>query len=378
MAPPVIDESQLATLGLEVAVGDIDRALVRLITGDDEDAATTHADSQKAGTARASLLNLAVYTEEPAAAADISRTLGDITRETACRAILILAHPAGPPAVRSWVHAHCRLTDQGEKTVCTEQVSFLLGGADSSLVRNTVFAHLDSDLPLVFWWRGELSEVFEERLHSRIDRFIFDSRTWHQPATQFLRLQAAIDESGGAFVPHDLAYTRGHPVRGAIARVFDDPQARGVLDRLTGFQIVHRPGHRLAALWLVAWIAGRLDARLTTPTGSQPGTYRFDSTRWPGLLITLAESGDATGDEAIESVGIDLGDAGRIDIQHAATAGFWRVHQILANLPPRERLFPGRPRTEADLVTEILVRAGRNRAMIDALPLMRQLLPPRA
>ena len=78
-------------------------------------------------------------------------------------------------------------------------------------MRNTVFAHLDSDLPLVFWWQGELSDVFEERLYSRIDRFIFDSRHWSRPETQFLRLNAAIGDGDGSFIPHDLSYTRGQP-----------------------------------------------------------------------------------------------------------------------------------------------------------------------
>lgn len=384
----MIDESQLASLGLEVAVGDIDRELVRLFGGGGEAAGEGEGEGgsggsggQKAGIARASLLNLAVYAEDPASAAAVSGILGEITRETACRAILILADPAGPPGVRSWVQAHCRLSDQGEKTVCTEQVSFLLGGADASLVRNTVFAHLDSDLPLVFWWRGELSEVFEERLHSRIDRFLFDSRSWRQPAVQFLRLQAALDESGRAFVPHDLSYTRCHPVRGAIARVFDDPAARRALDGLAGFEIVHRPGHRLAGLWLVAWVAGRLGARLKADAArAETDPFRFESPRWPSLAIGLREGGPAAppaDEEAVEEVVIDLGGAGRIAIRHAAEAGFWRVTQDLSGAPPRERLFPGRPRSGADLVAEILVRAGRNRAMIEALPLLRQLLAVR-
>jgi glucose-6-phosphate dehydrogenase assembly protein OpcA len=367
----VIDESQLASLGLEVAVGDIDSQLVRLFTGGDEDAAAPH----QAGIARASLLNLAVYTEDVQAAAGLSKTVGDLTRETACRAILILADPAGSPAVRSWVQAHCRLSDQGEKTVCTEQVSFLLAGADASLVRNTVFAHLDSDLPLVFWWRGELSEVFEERLHSRIDRFIFDSSTWRQPAIQLLRLQAAIEESGGSFVPHDLSYTRGHPIRSAIARVFDDAQARRALDQLGGFEITHRPGHRLSALWLIAWLAARLGGRLKAEAATGGERFLFDTTRWGTLAIRIRESaGAAAGDaEAIGEVAIDLGEAGRIAIHHVADSGFWRVAQELTCAPPRERLFPGHPRTEADLIGEILVRAGRNRAMIEAMPLLRQL-----
>lgn len=352
MATPVIDDDSsaalFASLGVEVAPGDIDRELARMYRGD-------AVNDDAPGIARASLLNLAVYTEAPRSAAEVSRMAEELTRETACRVLLILADPGGPREVRSWVLGHCRLSDQGEKSVCTEQISFWLGGADAGLVRNTLFAHLDSDLPLVFWWRGELSEIFDERLHSRIDRFIFDSSAWRQPAAQLLRVQKAIDESGGALVVHDLAYTRCHPIRSAIARVFDDTQARRALDRLAGFEITHRPGHRMTALWLQAWIAGRLNGEKNQ------------------IAFTRRESENPANPsaEAIESVSIDLGSAGTIRLREGAE--FWQVTQELAGHPPRERLFPRRPRGEADLVSEILIRAGRNRAMIDALPLLRQL-----
>ena len=364
------DDSQLANLGLEVAVGDIDRQLVRLFNGDGETDDTGHA-----GMARASLLNLAVYSEDPSKAPELSGAIEGLTNETACRAILILADPSGSPSVRSWIQAHCRLSDQGEKTVCTEQVSFLLSGADASLVRNTVFAHLDSDLPLVFWWRGELSDVFEDRLYSRVDRFIFDSGSWRQPATQLLRLQKAIEESGGGFVCHDLAYTRCHPVRSAIARVFDDPLARRALDRISGFEIVHHPGHRLSALWLIAWIAGRLGGRLSKEPTSAKDRFEIECPEWNTLTLTCREedSPDPHQPEAIGKVEIQLGSAGRISIQQAPDSGFWRVTQSLTDTPERQRLFPGHSRTDSDLIGEILVRAGINRAMADALPILRQL-----
>lgn len=364
MATAVIDESELQSLGCEVPVGDIDAKLHRFFTGGQGDGG-----DNPAGIARASLMNLAIYAEEAASARELSATIEELTRETACRAILILARAGGAPAVRSWIQAHCRLSDQGEKTVCTEQVSFLLSGADASLVRNTVFAHLDSDLPLVFWWRGELSDVFEERLYSRLDRFLFDSATWDRPANQFLRLQRALEESGGAFVAHDLAYTRSHPVRTAIARIFDDPAARQALPSLEGFDLAHAPGQRLPALWLSAWIAGRLGGQLDGKN-SAAGRFLFRTSSGRSLDITCRER---SGDEAIGEIRIRLGSAGGVTLHHEADSGFWRLTWRLEDGCEREKLFPARPRNAADLVGEILIRAGRNRAMHEALPTMRQL-----
>ncbi len=372
MAAPVIAEDELMTLGAEVAVGDIDAELHRFFTGGAPRDGEVDGEENPAGIARASLLNLAVYAEDATSVQDLTATIEELTRETACRAILILAQTAGETSVRSWVQAHCRLTEQGEKTVCTEQVSFVLAGANASLVRNTVFAHLDSDLPLVFWWKGELSDVFEERLTSRLDRFLFDSACWAQPANQFLRLQQALEESGGAFVAHDLAYTRCHPLRIGIARIFDDGAARKALDELESFEIEYAAGQRIVALWLAAWIAGRLGGRLDQKR-SDADRFRFRSERFGEFAIVAREDGIES-PEAVKRLGMDFGKAGQIEISHDADSGFWRLDWNLADSPAREKLYPGKPRSDADLVSEILIRAGRNRAMCEAMPMLRKLV----
>ena len=367
-----IDESRLHHLGTEVAVSEIDRALHRFFSG--EDSPPSSSEDSSTGIARASLLNLAIYTEDTSAVDRLSHVVEELTREMACRAILILADATGTPAVRSWVQAHCRLSDQGEKTVCTEQVSFLLEGADASLVRNAVFAHLDSDLPLVFWWQGELSDVFDERLYSRIDRLIFDSATWAQPSNQFLRLSRAFEESGSRFAIHDLAYTRSHPTRTAMALVFDDPIAFEALDQLSSIEIVYGPGQRLSALWMMAWIAGRLGARFEGRDANED-RFRF---LWEGRRLSLIgreEKDEAEGKlEAIHAAHLDLGEGGAVEIKHDAECKFWRIRWDLAGCSEREKLYPGLTRSDADLAAEILKRAGRNRAMVEAFPLLRELV----
>lgn len=366
----MIAENELQSLGAEVAVGEIDGELHRLFAGGGE------SSDHPTGIARASLLNLAVFVEDADSLGDLSATVEELTRETACRAILILASASGSPAVRSWIQAHCRLSEQGEKTVCTEQVSFLLSGADASLVRNTVFAHLDSDLPLVFWWRGELSDVFEDRLYSRVDRFIFDSTMWEQPSVQFLRLCRAMEESDANFIPHDLAHTHSQPVRSMMARIFDDPVARQGLDLLESVEISYHPGLRISSQWLAAWIAQRLGGELDV-TASSPDGYQFRLRRGNTINICCREDGRQEDDHATEiisKVGINLGAKGRIEIAHDGAESLWKINWQLAGCPGREKLVPGERRTQAELVADILVRAGRNRAMRAAMPTLRQLI----
>ena len=61
-------------------------------------------------------------------------------------------------------------------------MSLLFEGKTSGRIANTVFANLDSDLPLVVWWQADLTQNFEERFYSRIDTLIIDSSRWSDPA----------------------------------------------------------------------------------------------------------------------------------------------------------------------------------------------------
>ena len=231
-------------LGVEVPVGEIDRELRRLWEADE---ASTNA----------SLMNLAIYTEEPENLRRNSERIRALTREHACRAILIGMDREGPVSeVHSWITAHCHLA-HGRKSVCCEQLSFLLKGRAVGRMRNTVFAHLASDLPLVFWWQGELSEIFEERLYRVIDRFVFDSAEWKDPQAGFARIQEALGNAGERLVTQDLSWTRTYHFRTSVAAMFDDPLAQRSLPHVSAVRITAHPAHRLSALMILAWLAGQ-------------------------------------------------------------------------------------------------------------------------
>lgn len=234
--------SEYTALGLEVAVGAIDAELRKLW---DADEAQTNA----------SLMNLAVYSEKPGALQRNSEVVRDLTREHACRAILIEMDRGGAePALHSWITAHCHLA-HGRKSVCCEQLAFLLVGHTVGRMRNTVFAHLASDLPLVFWWQGELSPIFEERLYRSIDRLIFDSAEWSDPLAGFARIREAAGHTGHAMVLQDLSWTRTYHFRLAVAALFDDLVAQRAMAEIDSVRIVAQPDQRIAALMLLSWLA---------------------------------------------------------------------------------------------------------------------------
>jgi len=228
-------------LGIEVPVSRIDKELRKLWEQDD---ARTNA----------SLMNLVVYSEKPGSLLENSAIIRDLTREHACRAILVQIDRECPdPGLRAWITAHCHLS-HGLKSVCCEQIAFHLTGRVTGRFRNTVFAHLNSDLPLIFWWQGELSPVFTERLVSVMDRLIIDSSSWENPAASFVMLREAM-QANDDLVVQDLAWTRSWQFRVGIASLFDDPVARQCLPEIDSVEIIHHPAHRNSALQLVAWLA---------------------------------------------------------------------------------------------------------------------------
>lgn len=231
-------------LGREVAIGEIDCELRRL----------WEADSART---KASLMNFAIYSEVSGALEKNSVLIRELTRENACRAILVgLDRLVSKVTTRAWITAHCHLAG-GSKAVCCEQIAFALTGKSIGRLRNVVFAHLMSDLPLVFWWQGELSPRFVERLYSEVDRLIIDSSEWANPAASYERISEALEETRGQMVLHDLEWSRSCQVRQGLASIFDEPVAQRALPGVSRVRIVHHPKHRCAALQLLAWLADR-------------------------------------------------------------------------------------------------------------------------
>lgn len=357
MTATAIDIPGLDSLGMEVPLSKIEDELRLFFATDDT-------------VTRASLLNLAVYSEKPDALAENPAIVRELTRDNACRSLLVLSVPDAERSVRAWVEAHCHLTEGGSKAACSEQVSFLLRGGSAGLVRNMIFAHTDSDLPLVLWWQGELSDVFEERLYGRIDRLVFDSAEWSSPAAPLLRISAAMEDQP-RFVPHDLSFTRGSALRAALATCFDDIHLREALPRVETVEITHAPGAagRTASRWLLAWLSHRLG--WTLGKASSPGGHAFQDRLGRVVRSTFLA------DEALEApLGRLRLTSGEFTFDATLTGDqhYWRLATQCGQTAKQETLFPARPGTPGALVGEILARAGRNHTMIEALPRLRELL----
>ena len=338
-------------LGIEVPVSQIDKELRKLW---EQDEARTNA----------SLMNLVVYSEKPGALLENSAIIRELTREHACRAILVEINRTEPlPSLRAWITAHCHLS-HGRKSVCCEQISFYLTGKVTGRFRNTVFAHLNSDLPLVFWWQGELSEILTERLVSVMDRLIIDSSSWANPAASFRLIEeAALINTD--LILQDHAWTRTWQFRVGVASVFDDPAAQQALPEIDTVEITYHPGHRNSCLQLLAWLAvqaGWKDRH--TADG-----FAFESSSGHAVTVILHEDPQAP---PLSSLTLRAGEKSAHITQAAGSAYVER--RIEAPGYKVASLAPADPTSPEDIVALQLARGGKNSLFQKILPRFRQIL----
>lgn len=338
-------------LGLEVSVSEIDKELRKLW---EQDEARTNA----------SLMNLVVYSEKPGALLENSAIIRNLTREHACRAILVEINRAEPrPGLRAWITAHCHLA-HGRKSVCCEQIAFYLTGKVTGRFRNTVFAHLNSDLPLVFWWQGELSDILSERLVSVIDRLIIDSASWADPAASFRRIGEAA-QTNTDLILQDHEWTRTWQFRLGVASIFDDPAAQQALPEIDSVEITHHPAHRNSALQLLAWLA----VQTAWKDREAGNAFAFESPSGRAIGVTLRE------DSAAPPLSSLILRAGSRSARISQSAGATHVERrIEAPGYQVTSLSPADPTSPEELVALQLARGGKNSLFQKILPRFRKLL----
>ena len=352
-------------LGFPVPISEIEQELTRLFAKGER--------GNESGLTRASLLNLVLYSERPGELAQNAETIAEITRETVCRSILVCVDPVQDQVpAKCWIQAHCQLDREGKKSVCSEQISFVLGGSSPGLVRNTVFSHLDSDLPLAFWWRGEFSDAFEERLYSRIDRLIFDSENWENPRNQLVRLADAVRSGNGNFCFHDLSFTRLNQYRQAISNAFDLPGFLRSVHLIEGMKICYPEGSRMSAIYLGAWLASRLGGELDRGYSHS------------GKFVFRTKSAQSPAEFAVETIAVteeDFAVSLKVDKQivewSRCPARDYLRTRILdesGNGEGAEEWLPIQRKNDASLITEILERGGRNRSLPNLINLAGEML----
>ncbi len=253
---------------------------------------------------RASLINLAIYSEKPDSLEKNTQLIVRITENHACRALVIGANrESNENKVEAWVNAHCHVTRAGSKQICSEQLSFLVEGPCVKLLPSIVFSHLDSDLPLYLWWQDDFPDEMDPQLWAWVDRLIFDSQSWKNFDKQMRHVETAEQEARQRIVLCDLNWTRLDKVRYAIAQFFDHPASHHHFVEMENVTVDFGPGFKSTAILLIGWLAAQL--KWKTNQQEMNGSCRFLDANDRKIDIELRERpGGPIGDVVLNSRGV--------------------------------------------------------------------------
>ena len=337
--------------GISVEIGRIDRELKKL-----------WAEGGGAKT-RASLINLAVYSDSVASLPQNTRIISEITEDHACRAIVISANPeAKENRVQAWIDVHCHVSRAGSTQICSEQLSFLLEGPSARLLPNIVFSQLDSDLPLYLWWQGEFSDPMDPQLWAWVDRLIYDSGSWTDFRAQMKRVETAQAEAKQRIVLCDLNWTRLVQIRLALAQFFDHPSTHARFDEIDDVEIDFAPGFRSTALLLAGWLAAQLNWAEAKKLGNDRLSFRRESGK--EIKVTLRETpGEPVSRCAVRTANLEF------KVVHPAKADLLEVAA-----GQRSCRMPAGRNDAVRLMGEELMRGGPHQVYLRAMNCVRELL----
>ena len=351
---PAITETY--SIGVPVEIAKIDHELKKLWQ-ESEGAAT-----------RASLMNLAVYSEKPGSLNNNTQLMASITENHACRAIVIEADcDAEDDGVETWISAHCHVIGAGSKQVCSEQISFRLNGGCATQLPNIVLSNLDSDLPLYLWWQDEFREPIDPQLWAWVDRVIYDSQPWQDFRAQMRLVESAQAEAKQRITLCDLNWTRLDKVRFALAQFFDHPASHHRFAKIKKVRIDHAYGFRSTALLFVGWLAAQLDWRAEKKEG--PNKLQFVSSSGQGIDIEIRQCDG----QPIHEVVLTAGDI-EFAVTHAKCGDLLEVSRGIAGEKRVPQLMPAGKNDPVSLMSEELMRGGPHHVYLHAVERVRDLL----
>jgi glucose-6-phosphate dehydrogenase assembly protein OpcA len=303
----------------------LERELARL-----RRAAVAHARERGQTLARASVLNLVVYSEREVHARRAARAVADLALRHPSRAIVLLGDRNRDGVVAS-VQLHCHVPQSdGAQPVLYEQILARVRGDFDERVASVVIPLLVPDLPVFLWWTGTPPSDARhlDDLVTLADRFIIDSADFAR-ADRTLPEIARLARHRVAIT--DLNWARLTHWRELIAQFFDVPAWRPFLDGITGIRagfavdMDGRDIHPSQALLLLGWLASRLGWRpVESLAPSEAG----------GLLFRMGRADGATVMVRLRprfERGLDAGDVSGIRIQ--ATHGGDTAEFVIKRAP---------------------------------------------
>ncbi len=356
---------------LEVDIASIEDQLQELWK---EVAETMPADDESAGAvARACVMNLVVYSEQPPQEAALTQSLTELSLQNPCRALLVMAEPeAKESRISAWISASCQRPTPGSKVVCCEQISFRGSGAAVRELATTAVPFLTSDLPVFLWWKGHrlFDSDFLRNFSPLCDRLILDSKHFASPRTEFPRLQNLIQSSWDRLAVSDVAWHRLMQWRELTAQFFDAAVFRTHLPHIEKVTVEFNEraedggGVPPQAYLLVGWFASRLKWELvSSETTGATEEFKLRSREGKGISVSIRPT-EARAELSGHLVSFEIATgeewATTFRIAKGENADCAQTEMAFSNLPPYRRIVPLRIYNETELIARQLEIVGHD------------------
>ena len=317
---------------------------------------------------RASLMNLAAYSEQPGSLNDNTQLMAKITEDHACRTIVIEADcNAEEERVSTWINAHCHVSHTGRKQVCSEQISFLLKGRCTTQLPSIVLSNLDSDLPFYLWWQGELRDPMHAQLWEWVDRFIYDSHGWKDFPAQMALVETAQSEAKQRLTLCDLNWMRLDNLRFALAQFFDHPASHHRLTKISNVRVDFAPGFRSTAILFVGWLAAQLNWQIDEVKSLSELRFMGPSGRHVDVEVREHDG------EPVHELALTSGDV-EFRVTYANCRDLLEVSRVQKAEKRMPQLMPAGKNDPVSLISAELSRGGPHHVYLNALNCVRDLL----
>ncbi len=352
-------DRRLSAAGLPVEIGQIDRELKKL--WDASDGVMT----------RASLINLAVYSEAPDSLGKNTAIISQITENHACRAIVIAADPEveGERSRGLDQRALPRQPAPDANRFAPNSFHFCSKASSADSCR-TLFSR--SSIPIFRFTSGgrrSSAPPIDPQLWAWVDRVIYDSQIWRNFGEQMQLVETTQHEARQRIVLCDLNWKRLIHLRIALAQFFDHPATHHHLAGIKALEIEHAPGFRSTALLLVGWLAGQLGWERSSAKAKSLGFRKKTDDGERKIKVSLRRKEG----EPISACQITT-ESAVFRIEHKPGADLLDVFFGRTEGRKMRQLLPAGKNDVVELVQEELMRGGPHRVYLRAVEQVRDLL----
>jgi len=339
------------------------------------------ASGPESAVTHASALTLLVYVDCQKAAQEVSDMLAEVTQQNPCRAVVMVMDPKGsPPGVTASVSAHCHLPAEGERQICSEQITLNARGETGPELASVVLPLTLSGLPIYLWWRAEdfAMAAYFDQIVRVIQHVIVDSARFATTGADLRALAAWMEKHSGRFRLSDLNWARATPWREVVAQCFDSPERRPYLYRIREVRIEYEmesarlSTQRAQSLLMTAWLATRLGWRFQRAESrgeNMPRAFWFQSGGGEVKVERVLRKVEGGGSGVCFSFVIEA-DGARFSFSRGPDG---KVVQTLAEVPgqtPIGRTVRIEVGDEVEILNNELMLVGRDHVYEEALALV--------